>query len=135
MARKPSGSLDTNALLRLLLADVPAQTRAVEALLQRDAVYAVADVALIEMIFVLEKIYQMERPLIQENVFGIVRNQSFVCNRALFEQVMPQYVAEPGVSIIDCVLVAYARHTKATPLYTFDKKLVQMASPDAVVPD
>lgn len=134
MANKTRGSLDTNVLLRLLLNDVPAQTKAAEALLVSGAKYEVADAALIEMVFVLEKIYRMDRVLISENILGIVRNQSFYCNRVLFEQVMPQYVAEPSLSIIDCSLLTYARLNKAVPLYSFDKKLVQKSASDCLIP-
>ena len=131
---KLRGSLDTNALLRLLLGDVPAQTRAVESLLTKESVFEVADAALIEMIFVLEKIYKMERPLVMENVLAITRHKQFLCNKKMFEQCLPLYVAHKSLSIIDCALVTYARLQNATPLITFDKDIVKYASGDAIIP-
>ena len=128
------GSLDTNALLRLLLDDVPAQTNAVETLLEKGGVFEVADAALIEMVFVLEKICKMNRSLIQENIFAITRNKQFLCNKELFERCVPIYVAHKSLSIIDCALIAYARLANATPLYTFDKDLILYASGDAKNP-
>lgn len=134
MPKKSSGSFDTNMLLRLLLDDVPAQTAAVDKLLRPGCAYEVADVALIEMVFVLEKVYEMDRNLIKENVMGIVRNRSFLCNTNLFERAMPLYVAEPGLSVVDCVLLIYVRLNAALPLYTFDKKLSKASAGDSVSP-
>ena len=134
MGSKKNGSLDTNTLLRLLLDDVPEQTKAVEKLLVTGRKFEVADAALIEMVFVLEKIYKMDRGLIQENILGIVRNSVFVCNKNLFEKALPIYVSEPALSIIDCSLLTYARLNKALPLYSFDKKLVNKSDKDCVTP-
>ena len=134
MGSKKNGSLDTNTLLRLLLDDVPEQTKAVEKLLVTGRKFEVADAALIEMVFVLEKIYKMDRGLIQENILGIVRNSVFVCNKNLFEKALPIYVSEPALSIIDCSLLTYARLNKALPLYSFDKKLVNKSDRDCVTP-
>lgn len=134
MTRRIDGSLDTNTLLRLLLGDVPAQTKAVEALLASGRRFEVADAAILEMIFVLEKIYKMNRDLIQENVYSIVQNKSFRCNRKLFEHALPLYISEPSLSIIDCTLLTYARVQKAVPLYSFDKKLIKVSQSDCVKP-
>ena len=134
MGSKKNGSLDTNTLLRLLLGDIPEQTKAVEKLLTTGRKFEVADAALIEMVFVLEKIYKMDRNLIQENILGIVRNSVFACNKALFENALPIYVSESSLSIIDCSLLTYARLNKALPLYSFDKKLVNKSNNDCVNP-
>ena len=134
MPKKNNGSFDTNMLLRLLLDDVPGQTAAVEKLLRPGRTYEVADVALIEMVFVLEKVYEMDRSLIKENVIGIIRNRSFICNSSLFERTMPLYVAEPSLSVVDCTLLTYAQLNSALPLYTFDKKLITVSDGDSVAP-
>ena len=49
-------SLDTNCLLRWLLDDVPEQTAIISAIIDSEKNLAVADVALIETVYVLEKI-------------------------------------------------------------------------------
>jgi len=49
-------SLDTNCLLRWLLGDVPEHTAIITAIINSEKNLAVADAALIEMVFVLEKI-------------------------------------------------------------------------------
>jgi len=133
MAHKSQGSLDTNVILRLLLDDVPVHTKIVDKLLTNTAVYEIADMALVEVIFVLEKIYTMPRALITENILGIIRNTQFNCNRKLFERVLPNYAANTNVSIADCLLVEYARLQKALPLHTFDVALTKSYPADTVL--
>ncbi|MBP9749796.1 MAG: PIN domain-containing protein [Candidatus Pacebacteria bacterium] len=130
-AKKSSGSLDTNVLLRLTLNDVPAQTRAVEALLKRGGIYHIEDVALVEMVFVLEKLYRMPRDMVVDNVLAVINHEQFVTSERLFELALPMYVAQPSLSFMDCMLLAYARFGQRTPLHTFDKALVKHAKGDA----
>ena len=115
-------SVDTNIMLRLLLNDVPEQTKKAEGLVAGH-ICQVADLALTETVFVLEKIYNMSREDVAANIYTIIRNPHFNCNRAIFEKVLPIYEANTSVSINDCLLATYADKTKALPLYTFDKKL------------
>lgn len=128
------GSLDTNALLRLILGDVSLHTAAVERLLAGGGMFEVASAAIIEMVYVLEKILHKDRALIQENVFAITRHQQFLTDKKLFEHCMPLYTMHPSLSITDCALLAHARMRKATPLYTFDQKLVRHSDKDAITP-
>lgn len=127
MAKTKAGSLDTNALLRLVLGDIPDQTAKVEGLLNNATVLSVADIAMIEMVFVLEKVYLLPRPNVVASVYSIIRHPKINCNRKLFELALPQYLEYPKLSIVDCALVHYATLNGATPLYTFDKALTQAA--------
>lgn len=131
MAKTKAGSLDTNTLLRLVLGDIPDQTTRVEDLLNKAPVLSVADIAIIEMVFVLEKVYSLPRPDVVASVYSIIRHPKINCNRKLFELALPQYLEYPKLSIVDCALVHYATLNGATPLYTFDKALAG-ASPDIV---
>jgi predicted nucleic-acid-binding protein len=135
MKRNSGGSLDTNILLRLLLDDVPEQTVVVDRMLKRGSRFDIADIALIELIFVLEKVYHFERSHVCENVLSITHNEQFNCNRSLFEYALSLYSAHPKLSIIDCVLLVYARLNQKTPLYTFDKELIRQGSDDARRPE
>lgn len=129
-----AGSLDTNILLRLLLGDVADQTSAVDKLLESGGKFEIADAALIELVFVLEKIYKFERSLIGENILGIVRNQQFICNRELFERAVPLYLENNRLSIMDSALLIYARLNRATPLFSFDKDSIKLSAGDAQAP-
>lgn len=134
MEKRNNTSVDTNLLLRLVLNDVPEQAIAVKKLMSGGGKYEVADVALTEMVFVLERLYKMERQIITQFLLVILRHPQFVCNKTLFERALPIFVSKPALSIVDCTLLVYARLNNATPLYTFDKKLVNASNSDAKVP-
>ena len=116
-------SLDTNCLLRWLLDDVPEQTALVTALINSGESFAVADAALIETVFVLEKLKKISRETIINAVMAITENVSIACNRELFMEILPIYAKYPKLSFVDCYLETLARQTKNSPLLKFDQKL------------
>lgn len=118
-------SVDTNVLLRLILGDIPEQTKQAEKWIAEHTCH-IADLALTETIFVLEKVYEMPRSDITKNITAIVRNPDFGCNRVLFEKALPVYKHNQSVSINDCLLATYAEINQASPLATFDKKLAKV---------
>lgn len=129
-----AGSLDANVILRLLLNDLPRQHEAAVKLLQSTKQpYAAADTAIIEIAFVLERHYQFTRLQIQEALSGFMSIPQINCNRTLFTQALPLFVAHTGLSFEDCCLAVYARLNDAEPLWTFDKKLANQVSEAALV--
>ena len=128
---KPGGSIDTNALLRLVLGNIPEQTVKVEELLETGGTFDVADVVLFEMVFVLEKVYKLPRTQVAENIIAITHHTQMRCNRSLFELTIPLYLAQTKLSIVDCALIQYAKLNSASPLYTFDQAMAK-AKPDTV---
>lgn len=130
-----SGSLDANVLLRLLLNDMPQQHRAAEALLEKkDASYDVADSAVIEVVFALERHYQFSRHQIGEAMYSLMSLIQINCNRNLFTTVLPHYIEHPSLSFEDCCLAVYAQLNQAIPLWTFDRKLANQSSHARLVP-
>jgi predicted nucleic-acid-binding protein len=125
MQKSKSGSLDTNALLRYVLDDIPTQTAYVESLIHKSEKLEVADIAVFEMVYVLERVYKMSRGKVEENVLVIIRHPKINCNRKLFELTLPIYRTHQKLSIVDCALTQYATLNKSTPLYTFDKELAK----------
>ena len=119
-------SLDTNALLRLILADIPQQSSVVEELLASAAQkYAVADMVFAEIVWVLQgRVYGYDRPRIAANLESIIAIRNINCNRVMLEKAIPLYVSHSKISFIDACLSVYAELNEATPLLTFDKKLV-----------
>ena len=116
-------SLDANCLLRWLLCDIPEQTALVNALIDSGEIISVADAALIETVFVLEKLKKISRETIGKAVMSIVEKDSIKCNKELFIEVLPVYAEHPKLSFVDCYLEVLARKTETAPLLTFDKKL------------
>lgn len=121
-----NGSLDTNVVLRLLLHDVPEQTRRAAALLESaTGQFAVADLVFIECAHVLERHYHVDRTSIQELMSAFMRLDKINCNRVMLQKALSPYVAHSALSFEDCCLAAYAELNDAMPLYTFDQKLAR----------
>jgi predicted nucleic-acid-binding protein len=116
-------SLDTNCLLRWLLDDVPEFTAIITDIINSEENLAIADAALIETVFVLEKVKRVSREAIEKAVLAILEKGNILCNRGLFIEILPIYTSHPKLSFVDCYLEVYARNTGAAPLLTFDKKL------------
>lgn len=124
-----TGSFDTNALLRLLLNDIVEQHTAIKELIEPNHLiqFAVADTAIIELVFVLDRYYGFSRLQTIEAVEGLMKLKEINCNRVLFDRAMPLYVKHSGLSFEDCCLSVYALLNDAEPLWTFDKKLANQA--------
>ncbi len=119
-------SLDTNALLSLLLPDRPKEQTAVTRLLLKGS-YDVADLVFIEIEFTLRKIYNFSRAEVAINIRILSGSYAIKCNSQLLNRVLPLYEANPALSFVDCCLVVYAELGSSSPLYTFDKKLAQQS--------
>lgn len=126
MAFKTCESIDTNVILRLILRDVPAQCLKVQDLFMRQGyVYNVADLAIEEVVYVLQKSYGWTRDGIIAALMDVLEMAQFNYNRALFERVFPMYLQCSKLSFNDCCLAGYAALNQAEPLWTFDKALAE----------
>jgi predicted nucleic-acid-binding protein len=121
-------SLDTNCLLRWLLGDEPKHTAIITSIINSEENLAIADVALIETIFVLEKIKKISRETIEKAVLAIFEKDNILCNRGLFIEILPIYTSHPKLSFVDCYLEVFAQSIGAVPLLTFDKKMSNQLS-------
>jgi predicted nucleic-acid-binding protein len=131
-----SGSLDANVLLRLLLNDIADQHQAVIKLFDKaTGQFAVADTAVIEVVFVLERHYDFDRPAIAGAIEELMSLAEINCNRTLFKKALPLFVKHPGLSFEDCCLTTYAELNGAKPLWTFDRKLAHQAPNAKLVPN
>jgi len=124
-----AGSLDANALLRLILNDVPAQAAAVAALLTSNphSKYAVADLAVVEVEYALRTHYDFSRGQIQDTLGNVVVHPSIQADAALMQRVFQLYTAHHQLSFTDCCLAAHAEVDNAKPLWTFDQKLAHQS--------
>jgi predicted nucleic-acid-binding protein len=116
-------SLDTNCLLRWLLDDVPEHTAIITAVINSEENLAVADAALIETVFVLEKIKKISRETIEKAILAVFEQENISCNRGLFIETLSVYTSHPKLSFVDCYLAVLARSTGDSPLLTFDTKM------------
>jgi predicted nucleic-acid-binding protein len=117
-------SLDTNVVLALLTGDRPEQARKVkELLIKATKQIAVADIALVESIFVLTREYGLGREQVKVVLEGLLSLEVLNCNRVAFRKALEVFELFPALSFEDCLLATYADLNDAAPLYTFDKKL------------
>jgi len=117
-------SLDTNVLLRLMLADVPAQSEVARKLVESRAVrYFVSDVAIAEFAHVLVRHYKFSRTQVTEVIKGLLSLDAIDCNRELILETLQHFAKYRALSFEDCYLAASAEYMNTPPLWTFDKDL------------
>lgn len=120
---KPSGSLDTNLLLRLITLDVPQQHRAVKKLLETEQKFLVDDIAVVEIVYALQGHYKFSRAQIANSILPLLQIAQIIVDDSLIKTSVEYYLAHPALSFEDCYLSAKAGKINATPLWTFDRKL------------
>lgn len=127
-----AGSLDANVLLRLLLNDVPAEHAAALELVGRGS-FKVSDVAVAEVVFVLDRHYNWTCEQIHRLV-GRLLQQPPILGSAQVGPSLDRYKSAPKLSFEDCLLVEHAGRDRAEPLWTFDRKLANQTKAK-LVPD
>ncbi len=124
MAFRTRESLDTNIILRMVLRDVPKQCMAIVDMFMRYGhSYDVADLAITEAVYVLQKTYA--RKDVVDMLKAALTLPEIKYNSNLFDQVFPMYLEHPKLSFNDCCLAAYAALNEAEPLWTFDQALAK----------
>ena len=118
--------VDTNVLLRLLVGDDAAQHRACVALLQRarkeSFALRVLPVALLEVVWVLERVYQYPRAEVRGIVEAILNTPEFeVESEVVFRKALPAYEST-GVKFADALMAHWGIELGLTTVYTFDEK-------------
>lgn len=116
-------SVDTNVLLRWLLADVAEQAARVDRLLASGERFRVDDAALIETVFVLERVTKLTRGLVIDAIRTLMSTAALDLDRERWGEAISLYAQYPKLSIADVYLAVRAREAGDTPLYTFDRKL------------
>lgn len=114
-------SLDTNVVLRFLLNDVPPQTQKATKIIQDSQVY-VTDVIVVEVIYVLEKVYMLGRSDVCTLVVNFLGFANVIYNTRFLLETVQRYEQYPALSIVDCYAAAEAKDYN-NQLVTFDKRL------------
>src|SRR5438046_2158128 len=94
-------SLDANVILRFLLGDVTDQTDKATKIIEDHKVY-VTDVVLVEVIYVLEKVYKLSRKDICELVIDFLGFSNVVHNPRFLLHAIALYKDHPKLSVVDC---------------------------------
>ncbi len=118
--------IDANILLRYLTNDIPEQADRVAQLLQKasDGELQLVTNAMVmaEVVWVLESVYKLPRPMIQEIVLTILNTPGLSIPRAdMMSQAITWY-AEKNVDFIDAYNAAWMLEEEITHIFTFDQK-------------
>ena len=112
---------DTNAILRYVLQDNQEMADRVEQQLSNDVCYIPVEVVA-EIVYVLLKVYNVERKVIAQTVMDIsetdnirIAQKDVVCHAL-------KVFASSTLDFVDCLLIGYAKE-KHYSVFTFDKKL------------
>lgn len=126
--------VDTNVLLDWLLDRDTNHTDSIDKLFEATKELHVPDVILVELAFALEKFYELPRNLVSDNLYKVIDEPIFNCNRTLFQRALTEYSEHPSWSFLDCCLLNYAELQNSLPVWTFDKKLINQSNKRAKSP-
>lgn len=120
-----SGSLDTNIILRLILDDVPAQTKLVHQLFDEAGSdqFVIEPQVFVEAEYALRVHYRYTRAQIAFGLGAFAQHPRLLCPAQLLENAFVLYERHNKLSFVDIYLTLQAKSRKAAPLYTFDQNL------------
>lgn len=120
-------ALDTNLVVRLVVQDEPAQSRAVERLFIRahrdqEALF-IADIVLCELVWVLARRYQQQRSRIADTLDALLRTELVVfADEGIVSRASAAYRRGKG-DFADYLIREQAVAAEATDVVTLDKAL------------
>ena len=113
---------DTNAVLRYILRDNPAMADIVEKELETDNQCLIPVEVIAEMVYVLSKVYQIERIRIKQAIEAVANIDSSIIEHQEAVLHALQVYSASTLDFIDCVLIGYVKEYDYE-IFTFDKKL------------
>lgn len=125
-------SLDANVVLRYLLNDIPEQSLKSKAVITNSASY-VTDVVITEIIFVLERVIDMDRIEIVKLVKAFLGLPNLICNDYFLDQSIDLYGRKKTLSFVDCY-AAIEAEVYGNSLVTFDKELIKHGGAHVTAP-
>lgn len=121
--------LDTNAFLRFLLNDVPAQAAEVSNLFNRAKAKQVKvfipQIVLFEIHFALDKYYKLSKDEVIQKLGTLLATQYLkIQDKEVFKQTLEIYKLK-NLDFVDCFIKAMSKETDSR-LFTFDKNLKKL---------
>lgn len=118
--------IDTSVILRVLVQDDPVKVDAVEALLAeaRESGHRihVLPVVMLEIVWVLEKLYKLKKAAIRELAEAILNTPELkIEGDALFRSALADY-EERNVKFADAVIARWGMSRGLETVYTYDEK-------------
>ena len=119
-------AVDTNVIVRYLVADDPGQAEAARLLLEQltpDNPGFICREVVIEAAWVLERSYRFPRTRITEALMDLTASDSLVVEDGDDVVAAAHRYRQGGVGFSDLMILAAAERAGALPLYTFDRRL------------
>jgi len=117
--------IDTSVILRLLMKDDPSKAREVEKLLReskdKGTTLFVLPVAILEVVWVAEKVYRLSRETIRELVEAILNTPELRCPLdRVFRQALVTYETQK-IKFADAVMGYWGLEEGFSTVYTYDE--------------
>ena len=113
--------LDTNAILRFILNDVPKQNKLIVEFIQSNTA-AIRLEVFVEVVYVLEKHYKKSRPEIAKVITVLGRTENLLIQYPHIVENSLHFFIEENLDIVDCILCSFNK-LEGYGVFTFDKKL------------
>ena len=124
-------AVDTNVLIRLITRDDAKQTAAAEAFVSRGA--WVSHIVLIETVWVLDSVFELEQTRISLAVEMLLNHQRLVLQDPdVVQAALAHYRKRSKVGFSDCMVLEVARKAGHVPLGTFDRQLSKLDGAEAL---
>ena len=117
-------TVDANVILRYLLDDIPEQSSQAAEILEQNQIFIPNEV-LAEVVYVLEKVYKVERELVGLTLSKLIIPESISMHDKDTSKFALQTYSEENLDIVDCLLFSMNR-VRGEKVFTFDKKLSNM---------
>lgn len=124
-------SLDTSLIVRVITNDdAKKRLKVLNLLGENNHIFHIFTPALMETVYVLEKVYGLPREDITNKLsFFLARfSNNIIYDHHLTKLAFPIYLNNPSLSFGDCILSACAEAGNAEPLFTFDKNLAKKSA-------
>lgn len=116
--------VDANVVLRYLLNDVEELADKAAVLLENKELFIPTEV-IAEIVYVLEKVYQVEREEIQNSLLELFSYNNIQVNDLEVITEALKFYTKKKLDFVDAILYAYYKVRKYN-VYTFDKKLSKL---------
>ena len=122
----PKAFVDTSVILRILIKDDELKAKAAVNLLKsaggRDLTLYLLPVAVLETVWVLEKVYSLSRKAVLEVVEAILNTPELKIEKeAVFRKALQTYV-EKNIKFADAVMGYWGLYNGYTIVFTYDEK-------------
>jgi predicted nucleic-acid-binding protein len=126
------GAVDTNVLVRLLVADDPAQTKRATTFLETQRPLWISTVVLVETVWVLMTVYLWSKAQILVLLQTATNSRDFAFQAVEPVRTAIHLYASSKADFTDCLALELARAEGHLPFATFDKATAKL--PDAIGP-